>query len=277
LTPAIARSALEREHFDAVVPVAAFGAQLPVAEWDAFAAATGVSVVIDGAAALGTLGGGEQVIVAYSLHATKPLGIGEGGVIATADGAFATRVRRTINHGFETGQVTVAGTNARLGEFAAAVGLAQLARWPGLLDKRRALWTRYRKRLAQLPSVAIQRCADDPPAVLSVETQAAADSVAAALRRAGIETRRWYAPPLHAHPAFSRLPRVSQDAGSLPVAERLGRHAIGLPFHTHLDVADVDRIVDAFAAALRSPVRAARAGTTKRVSRARPGATNSAR
>ena len=159
LTPAIARDALARERFDAVLPVAVFGVAILVEAWDAFNAQTGVPVIVDAAAALGAMEGARRVVVAYSLPATKPLGIGEGDVIATTDAAFAARVRKMINHGFEAGEVTTAGTNARLCEYASAIGLAQLARWPRILARRRVIWNRYRERLA---GVAAVRCRKAP-------------------------------------------------------------------------------------------------------------------
>jgi dTDP-4-amino-4,6-dideoxygalactose transaminase len=250
LTPSMARAALERERIDAVMPVAVFGARLPVAAWDAFSATTGVPVLIDAAAALGAIEGGARVVVAYSLHATKPLGIGEGGVIASANADFATRARRMVNHGFQGGLVTVAGTNARLSEYAAAIGLAQLARWPRVLARRRALWNRYRALLADVPGVALQDGVDDdPPAVLTLRTSIGADALAASLATQCIETRRWYAPPLHAHPAYAHVPHAA-SAGAFEVAEDVARHAIGVPFHAHLTPDDVDRVVRTLAATL---------------------------
>ena len=247
LTPAIAHAALQRERFDAVLPVAVFGARLPVEAWDAFNEATGVPVIIDAAAALGAMEGGRRAIVVYSLHATKPMGIGEGGVVASTSAAFAASVRRMINHGFDKGEVTVAGTNARLSEYAAAIGLAQLSRWPGVLERRRTIWNRYRERLAEVPRVAVHGRADDhPPAVLTVRTGVASELVAASLARVAIETRCWYAPPLHLHRAYAGVPHAA-SAGAFAVAEDVARHAIGVPFHAHLTLDDVDRVVDALA------------------------------
>ena len=252
LTPELARAQIERDDCGAVLPVAVFGCPMPVAQWDALSDASGVPVLIDAAAGLGTVGAGERVVVAYSLHATKPLGIGEGGVIATRDRALATQVRRAINHGFESGRVMLPGSNARLSEYAAAVGLAQIARWPTLLARRCTIWQHYRDALARLPSLSVQHgFGNQPPAVLMVTTDRDAGAVAAALHADGIETRRWYYPPLHEHPAYAALPRASAGGTDpLPNVDRLARHAIGLPFHTHLTDLEVDRVVDALGAML---------------------------
>ena len=270
LTPAIARAAIAAEKVDAVMPVAVFGARLPVEEWDAFSDETGIPVIIDAAAALGAMHGGRRVIVAYSLHATKPLGIGEGGVIASANEAFASSARRFINHGFEGGQAAIAGTNARLSEYAAAIGLAQLARWPRVLERRRAIWDRYRERLAELRGISLQGGADDhPPAVLTVRTRVASDAVAASLAAESIETRRWYSPPLHLHRAYGGVPHATTARG-FPIASEVAGHAIGIPFHAHLTLDDVDRVARTLARTLVALHDATQANGSSNAARAMP-------
>lgn len=55
----------------------------------------------------------------------------------------------------------------------------------------------------------------------------------------GIQTRRWYYPPLHQQPAFSDMP----TAGSLEVTEDVAVTSLGLPFHTFLTRTEVERVV----------------------------------
>jgi len=250
LAPGVARTLVERHRCKAVVPVAVHGCSMPVSEWDDFSQATGLPVLIDAAASLASVHAGQRVVVAYSLHATKPLGVGEGGIIATRDRALASRLRSALNHGFaananDAERVEVPGTNARMSEYAAAVGLVQLARWPQLLRRRRELWRTYREALRVQPGIRVQQGVDDlPPSVLTVTTHRDAADVAATLHRNGIQTRRWYHPPLHEHPAYAALPRAS----ALPVVEQLARHAIGLPFHTRLTARDIVRVLSALEA-----------------------------
>jgi len=254
MTPAIAREALARERIDAVMPVASFGCPLPADEWDEFARGTGVPVLVDAAAALGVQRLGKRVHWAFSLHATKPMGIGEGGLFVSADGTLAEKVRRLANFSFEHFIVQSRyGTNAKMSEYAAAVGLVQLERWPRLLQRRREVFDDYRSRLAALPQVGLQPL-QAPPATLCVQLPADAAAVAAGLARSEIETRRWYLPPLNRHPAFREL-RCIGPAGStrLPVTEQLATSLLGLPFHSRLTSGDVATVVDALATILRAP------------------------
>ena len=80
LLPEYALKATEMTDIDAVLPVAPFGYPLTIASWDSFQRESGIPVLIDAAGALGTQEVSANVPVIFSLHTTKPLGIGEGGV-----------------------------------------------------------------------------------------------------------------------------------------------------------------------------------------------------
>lgn len=242
LTPAIARAALERAPFRAVVPVATFGCPQPAAEWDEFSAATGIPAIIDAAGAWGSQTIGETTAAVFSLHATKNLSAGEGGIVASADAALVERVRIASNFGFDAGEVRRIGTNAKLSEYHAAVGLAALARWPRRTAERHELHRTFRGCLDNLRrpvayQAGMERIA---PSLLAVRFPEQPDVAALAerLRERGIHTRQWYYPPLHRHPAFAALPR----AGRLESTRELAGQILGLPFHMDIAPADMDYI-----------------------------------
>lgn len=254
LTPEIAIEALAHGECKLVVPVATFGHPLPTEAWDRFVQTTGVAVLIDAAPALGMQRVGKLAHAAFSLHATKPLGIGEGGVFATSDAQLAERVRRASNYGFADGVVAhPGGTNAKLSEYAAAVGLAQLERWPRILERRLSIWRRYSDALNQLPGARIQAgLIELPPTLLSVHLPVDASHAAGNLAAAGIETRRWYLPPLHHQPLFAGMDRLGPNGGTtLPVTENIAAHHLGLPFHAYLSEGDISSISQALCACLR--------------------------
>jgi dTDP-4-amino-4,6-dideoxygalactose transaminase len=256
MTPAIAREAMARERIDAVIPVACFGFPLPAAEWDEFEREAGVPVLADAAAALGVQSLGRRLHWAFSLHATKPMGVGEGGLFVSADAALVERVRRLANFSFEHAVVhSRHGTNAKMSEYAAAIGLVQLQRWPLLLQRRRELFSDYRSRLLALPRIGLQPH-ETPPATLCVQLPVDAAVVAAALAQRGIETRRWYLPPLNDHPAYRDARRIGPAGGGrLPVTEQLATSLLGLPFHSRLTRDDVRTVVEAVADRLPAPHR----------------------
>jgi dTDP-4-amino-4,6-dideoxygalactose transaminase len=246
LTPEIARGV----DCDAALPVSTYGMVQPADAWDAFTADTGRPVLLDAASALGWQAVGARTCVTFSLHATKPFGCGEGGLFVTADPDAAARVRRLANFGYTDRLSLETGTNAKMSEYAAAVALAQLARRAHLTDARRRIRDAYLAQLVRLPRVQLQAGVNAvPPSVLCVRLDCEAAPVAARLAERGIETRAWYCPPLHRHPAFAQCER----AGSLAISDRLGGTLIGLPFHHHLSDAAIREIVDALADCLPSP------------------------
>lgn len=252
LTPAIADAVLARGvAFDAVMPVATFGAAQDMAAWDDFVRRTGLPVLVDAAGAFGNQVPGERADVVYSFHATKAFGAGEGGAIVSASASRVERARRLSNFGIDTrvGELVDTGTNAKMSEYHCAVALAAAATWDDTARARRALHASYAALLQlELPQVALQR--KDPATVnslLTVRLPCDAAPVAASLDAAGIGTRRWYCPPLHRHPALAGQP----VAGDLPVAGQLGDRLLGLPFFLGLDQDRMARVVASLAAALR--------------------------
>lgn len=244
LTPDLARAGLAVAPVDAVVPVATFGCPHDTAAWDAFARDTGLPVLIDAAGAFGNQAIGSTAAVAFSFHATKSLGIGEGGAVVSRDRELIERVRRLTNYGIElpSGIVRHAGTNAKLSEYHAAVGLAALARWRRAAAARRAACADYSALLARhCPQVGTQeRPAAGIYTILPVLLPAGVN--AARLRdqlaRSGIETRLWYQPLIGEHPGMGQL----ASAGTLATARGLAGRVLGLPFHLHMHARERERV-----------------------------------
>jgi dTDP-4-amino-4,6-dideoxygalactose transaminase len=238
LTPEIA--APWRAQVSAVVPVAAFGVGLPAKAWDAFADESGLPVVMDAAGALGNQEMPSRCAAVFSLHATKTLGIGEGGLVAARDAGLAERVRRLSNFGFEGGLAAAAAGNAKLSEWHAAVGLAQFPRAAALWGAKERLSAAYRRALPRFPMQA------GTPGSLVVRLPVSAQGAATRLAAEGIETRRWYQPDLTRHPAYEALPR----AGALATTEGLHDRLLGLPFHSGLAEEEVRVVARALTAAV---------------------------
>lgn len=227
----------------AVIPVSPFGQPLDLAAWRDFRRTTGTPVLIDAAAGFDTVDdAGLPVVV--SLHATKVVGVGEGGYVATEDEELAERVRMLSSFGFRgTRESLLPATNAKLSEYTAAVGLAALDSWPG--DRLRFLRASQMLRVAlmDLPEVVFQLGwgIDWVTSVCSVTVpDGAADVVERGLAAREVDTRRWWGAGCHASPAFEHCRRED-----LSVTDRLGRSVIGLPFSIDLSPAEIGRIAEA--------------------------------
>jgi dTDP-4-amino-4,6-dideoxygalactose transaminase len=234
----------------AIMPVAAFGRLPDLARWRELADGTGLPVIVDGAAAFDALECA-PVPVTVSLHATKTVATGEGGFVACEDAGFVERVRSLAAFGF-CGDRTARSPaiNAKLSEYAAAVGLASLDAWPA--DRARFALTAQRLRagLALTPQVRFQAGWGTRwvSSVCVIETPAwDAPDIAERLRAEGIATRDWWGAGCHLQPAFADCP-----SGRLTVTERLAGSTLGLPHFIDMPEAASARIAAALQDALEA-------------------------
>lgn len=254
MLPHHARTMMKRRKIDAVMPVSTYGKPIPTAEWDHFMQETGVPVIADTAAALGQQSAGKHIHMAFSLHATKPFSIGEGGLLVTPDAELAKRARSWSNFGFSGpgGVISQIGTNAKMGEYYAATGLVQLDRWTEIKKRRQTVLDTYRGALAPLDNRIRWQASEDPfiPATFVIHAAGKAQHIASSMADAGIHTRFWYLPPLYEHPALDGIASGIDVKAAFPVTEELKYSLIGLPFHSFLSQRDVEDIAATLAKVL---------------------------
>lgn len=226
----------------AVIPVSPFGAPLDLAAWAEFRERTNIPVIVDMAAGFDSCAA-DMVPVVVSLHATKVFGVGEGGLVVTNDQDLAASIRRRANYGVKPGAgATSEGINAKMSEYAAAVGLAGLDRWPRQREIYSALTRTYREKLGTMAGVSFVPSFGEDWLSSTCNVRfdwGQADRLIAALRLKGIECRQWWGKGCHRQPAFSRYPTTP-----LPVTEALSATVLGLPFYPGLSESEIDRIRD---------------------------------
>lgn len=246
LDPAVASSIAEicPDEIAAALLVSPFGAPLDITDWERWSHEAGIPVVIDAAAGFDAVRATKLPTV-VSFHATKPLGVGEGGCIVTTDIGFAQRVRDRTNFGLPA-DVPSDGfaANAKMNEFSAAVGLAALEGW----EERRATLVRVARgyvsdaRLVEVGSFQAGFGESWIGATANIRlNKEAAETVAQRLSDAGIETRRWW--------AKGTLWRLGEQGETLdlPVSRELDRSVLGLPFYPDLTSSEQDQVIRALA------------------------------
>ena len=256
LTPEIASQAAAEVPLRAVVPVASYGCPQNSEGWNRFHEETGIPVLIDAAAAFGNQMDCGPTGSVFSLHATKTLAAGEGGFVVTRDVKFAAAVRQLSNFGINLdrptiaaiGAVTMIGTNGKMSEYHAAVGLASLDEWPDNAARRVSLYREYTDSIRTIPGLATQwqdapdNCVRSVCCVL-LDSRNRRDAAEAMLGKLGVATRRWYLPLICRHPAFAQLARRP-----VPVADEIAARLLGIPFHLYLDDAARTEVVAGLAA-----------------------------
>lgn len=237
-----------------IIDVAPLGTRPNLSAAEALSRKTGIAVVIDAAASFEALLDGApaasaSVPVTLSFHATKTFSTGEGGAVIWDSAEGTDALVRAANFGFNYSRRSEsAGTNAKMSEINAAVGLAMLDSFA----QRRADYARtldhWRAALSVLPGRTFTA-----PDLASVYVIWQAPSGAAltraqdALTEARIDSRQWYETGLHAMPHFQRL---SKGPVPLPVTEDLGARLLGLPMAHDLDPAEMARITSVILSAL---------------------------
>jgi perosamine synthetase len=193
--------------------------------------------------------GSHGVVSVLSFHANKSVTTGEGGCVATDEEDLANAMRVIANHGMsarERYRHTVIGRNFRMGNLAAALGVAQVRRWEELTSGRTALGRRY----AQLAATPL---ADPRPVAawagyscwLHTLRSSVRDEFVAFLRRAGCDARAIW-------PALSTQPLINPSGRASPVAESVAAEAFWVPTSSALTVDEVDLVCEAMEAFCRA-------------------------
>lgn len=258
ITPSIARDAYSRIPIDAVLPVATFGMPHDMHAWQQFELETGLPVVIDAAASYGSqwLQEAHGTLV-FSLHTTKSLPAGEGGLVVSSRPGLAARVRQLSNFGINldssrevpVGSLAYCGTNAKMSEYHAAIGLASLESWSENAHKRRCLQKQLRMDLDRVSgnvlSWQMQGLVGDiaAPTLLCARwpNHVAREKAEYRCNKAGIMTRRWYQPLLQNMPALVAQCKVLPTPNAYALEETI----LGLPFFTGMTLEQRQRILSA--------------------------------
>jgi len=245
LTVDIARAALQQRSCQAVLPVASFGLGVPIAPWETFHQETGIPVVLDSAAAHLNQTLSKTLPICFSFHATKMLSTGEGGAIICGAAAFCEKIETMTNFGLDNGEVIFSGTNSKLSEYHAAVGLLSLESLKETYDGYTRVYRCYTEVFANHPGICLQANPEGKtPTLFAVRfaSESERTKTEARLTAANIGHRRYYLPALDRHPYFSDCP----VAGDLPVTRALEAQTLCLPFYALLREEQLARIEGCF-------------------------------
>src|SRR3954454_1005733 len=145
LDPAAAAAAVG-ENTAGVLPIHIFGYPAAMPELEALAAKLDLGILEDACEALGAVdsegrgAGTRGNLATFAFYANKQMTTGEGGMIVPSSPEVAARLRSERNQGraADMGWLDHGGLgfNYRLGDLAAALGVAQLERLDGMLDRR---------------------------------------------------------------------------------------------------------------------------------------------
>jgi len=185
----------------------------------------------------------------FSFHATKFFNTFEGSGIATNDDALAEKIRLMKNFGFSgMDNVVHLGTNGKMPEICAAMGLACFAKLDDILDVNRRNYDAYRTGLSGVPGIKVinyeaQEATNWQYIVLEIDAGQARltrDELMEVLHAENIRARRYFYPGCHRMEPYVSLYPDQKD--SLPLTDALCQRVLCLPTGTAISVEDVARI-----------------------------------
>jgi perosamine synthetase len=230
----------------AIMPVSLYGQPADLPAIEAIAERHGLAVIEDAAqahgAAIGDRRSGSWGVGTFSFYPTKNMTTGEGGMLTTADGQVAGRMRLLREHGMDVRyHHDVLGYNFRMTDLAAAIGLAHLPRLAGFNGRRRAIAARYDAELRGVITPAVRAGVTH---VYHQYTLRVADRDAFAERLAdrGVGSAIYYPIPVHRQKPFLALGYGDER---YPVTERLTEQVLSIPVHPSLTDDEVATVIGA--------------------------------
>jgi perosamine synthetase len=187
----------------------------------------------------------------FSFFANKLITTGEGGMIVTSDAGVAARARSLRNLCFLPERRFLhheMGFNFRLTNVQAAMGVAQLERFPSIVARKREVAARYTSGLGDI--AGIQLPVEEPWArsvywmyglVLDDSRGYDAFELARRLREAGVDTRPFFL-GMHSQPVFQEMGLFRNE--TYPVSDRISQYGLYLPSGLALADDAVDRVID---------------------------------
>ncbi len=246
------------ERTGALLPVHLYGQTADMAPLLESAGRAGLPVVEDAAQAHGARydgrGAGSFGLGCFSFYATKNLTTGEGGMVTTADGALADRLRLLRNQGMRARyEYELPGHNYRMTDLQAAVGLPQVARTAEIAATRARNAARLSAGLSDVAGLRLPRELPGRSHVWHQYTvllpeEVDREHVTAHLTRAGVSSGVYYPRAVFDHECYRGHPRVVP--AEVPVARSVARRCLSVPVHQHLTAEELDRVVAALRGAL---------------------------
>jgi len=252
----------------AILPVHFAGRPVDMDALMGIANANGLVVIEDCAHAIETEWRGKPAgtfgqFGCFSFYATKNLTTGEGGMILTKREEDASRLkvlalhgmskdawRRFSDSGYRHYEVVDAGFKYNMMDLQAAIGLHQLERIERNWERRRTIWARYQRELADTGLGLPSEAAPETRHGHHLYTLLVGADVTAITRDAFLEAMTAQGIGVGVH--YMSIPehayyrdRFGWSPEMVPHAARIGQQTVSLPLSARLEDRDVDDVIEA--------------------------------
>ncbi len=212
-------------------------------------------LIYDAAHAFGVKVGGKSIghygdLSMFSFHATKLFHSIEGGMLTFKETGLKGIFDYLKNFGFKNEvEVVMPGTNAKMNEMQALMGIQVLKYLDVMIEKRARITELYRERLKEIPGIKLVPSLSAevkynygymPIEVHEKEFGMRRDTLYEELKKWNVYSRRYFYPLICDYPCYRS---ISVD-GQLPVARHTADRILTLPIYDSLDLSDVERICE---------------------------------
>jgi dTDP-4-amino-4,6-dideoxygalactose transaminase len=237
-----------------IVAVHLWGRSCDTERLEAIAQANDLKLMFDAAHAFGCSNNGTMIgnfgdAEVYSFHATKFVNAFEGGAVATNSDDLAHQIRRMQNFGFAGyDDVRSLGTNGKMSEASAAMGLTSLESMDAIVDANRRNYLAYRDELSEIDGLKVidyspTEACNYQYIIVEVDahrTGLTRDDLVAVLEADNVRARRYFYPGCHRMEPYAT---EQPDVGArLPITEHLSECVLALPNGTTIQRDDVEEI-----------------------------------
>jgi dTDP-4-amino-4,6-dideoxygalactose transaminase len=212
-----------------------------------------LKLIYDSAHAFGIKVGNESIarfgdLSMFSFHSTKLFHSIEGGMLIFKEAGLKSKFDYLKNFGFKNEiEVVMPGTNAKMNEMQALMGIQVLKYLDEIIRKRAKITDIYRDRLKEVPGIRLVPALSPdvaynhaymPVEVDEKEFGMSRDALYEKLKEWNVHTRRYFYPLISDYSCY----RSISVNGSLPVARRAADRILTLPIYDGLELSDVDTI-----------------------------------
>lgn len=243
--------AIERKinrNTSAILAVHVFGNPCNVEAIEKLAQKYNLKVIYDAAHAFGVEYKGKSIlrwgdISTMSFHATKIFHTAEGGAVITKDRNLYKKIQLLRNHGIQSYEkVTLAGTNAKMNELEAIMGLCLLDNFNTLEKQRKKRYMIYYNAFSRHPKIRLQKINSSRynysyfPVCFSSESMR--NKIFKSLLKNGFRARKYFYPPTH------ELPYTHGSNEKLPNSTLIAHTVLCLPLYPDLPIREIKKVID---------------------------------
>ncbi|MBE7032634.1 MAG: DegT/DnrJ/EryC1/StrS family aminotransferase [Ruminococcaceae bacterium] len=243
--------ALITDETSAIMPVHVYGNVCDVEKIDTIAKKYNLKVIYDAAHVFGVKIGDRGIgsfgdVSMFSFHATKVFNTIEGGCLTYSNKSLESKISPLRNFGITSPEsVDMVGTNAKMNEFQAAMGLCNLKYIDENIAERKLAEKAYRARLENIDGIKlspVQEGVTQNHAYFPVVFEGFKynrDEVAQKLSENGVFARKYFYPITNEFSCYKGKYR-----GETPVAKKISENVLTLPMYAGLTEDEVKMICD---------------------------------